>query len=311
MSVNEEEDIVVCLNCILVNEDIRPAMLVQHANYGEYTHNDPKTKSILERIKEYFPDLVVSTDYAINQGAIISKTTNYNGNRNISVTEMGRILGYPCFQDYVNIDEDEISYAISIIVKNTNGGEITLLANACKDLAKIEYFNILASKAQIAFGKEEYKKFLNGFQVQSVYVASKTIVPIKIIINKLLDNEELDENEKDIAINDATNFGFGDDLFDYFINKFQYDNPIHKGILISLLLNLKYFILKPFNPNEKELRQYSKIVEEWGEELLYVLKKTEIKSREKLKIEGGKRTKKIKRRSKLLSNRKKSSSKNK
>jgi len=44
MSINEKKDlnIDIILNCILVNEGVRPAMLVQPADYNEATHNDPK-----------------------------------------------------------------------------------------------------------------------------------------------------------------------------------------------------------------------------------------------------------------------------
>ena len=58
MSGNEKKDldIDIILNCILVNENVRPAMLVQPADYKEATHNDPKTKSIIEGIEKYFPE---------------------------------------------------------------------------------------------------------------------------------------------------------------------------------------------------------------------------------------------------------------
>ena len=42
------------LNVILVNENVRPAMLVQPADYDERTHNDPKTKSIIETITPFY-----------------------------------------------------------------------------------------------------------------------------------------------------------------------------------------------------------------------------------------------------------------
>ena len=44
----------------------------------------PKTKSIIEKIKEKFPNLLFSEDYEIYQGVIISKN-NYNGKKDISL----------------------------------------------------------------------------------------------------------------------------------------------------------------------------------------------------------------------------------
>ena len=61
------------LNCILVQKGIRPAMLVQPADYKEATGNDMKTRTILRGIKKYYPELVQSEKYQIHQGIIISK----------------------------------------------------------------------------------------------------------------------------------------------------------------------------------------------------------------------------------------------
>ena len=93
----------------------------------------------------------------------------------------------------------------------------------------------------------------------------------------------------------------------YFLDNFQYNNPIHIGILLELLLKDKHNTLSPFFPLQnypKQSKEVDEIIEAWEKGLLHILDKTEIKYREKLKKEGGKRTKKIKRRSNLLSNRK-------
>jgi hypothetical protein len=98
MSIRKIIDIDVILNCILVNETVRPAMLVQPQDYGEATGKDPKTKSILEVIKRHFPQLLHSKNYKTYQGIIISKT-DYNGEQ-ISLERMGKILGYPCYKNF-------------------------------------------------------------------------------------------------------------------------------------------------------------------------------------------------------------------
>ena len=308
MSGNEKKDldIDIILNCILVNENVRPAMLVQPADYKEATHNDPKTKSIIEGIEKYFPDLVLSMDYEKYQGVIISKT-DYNGKKDISLKEMGKILGYPCYRDFDNIDDDKITYSISSYVKDNNNNRIQIFANRCKDETNIQEFNILANKAKIAFSKRDYKEILNGFEVNEIYVESLQIVPTQIIINKLLKNEKLEQNEIDKVQNILFNFGFSMELQFYFLDNFQYNNPIHKGILLELLLKDKHNTLSPFFPLQnypKQSKEVDEIIEAWEKGLLHILDKTEIKYREKLKKEGGKRTKKIKRRSNLLSNRK-------
>jgi hypothetical protein len=174
MSDYEEKTlpITIILNCILVNENVRPAMLVQPADYKERTHSDLRTKSIIEGIKKYFPNFILTTDYENYQGVIVSKIDyHYNGNKNIGAKEMGKILGYPCYEDFTTIDKNSISYAIEIYVKVNQVNQVNqiqILANKCKDITKLPEFNSLANKAKHAFAKKEYSELLNGFEVKYV-----------------------------------------------------------------------------------------------------------------------------------------------
>jgi len=194
MSIYEEKTlpITIILNCILVNENVRPAMLVQPADYKELIHSDPKTKAIIEGIKKYFPNFILTSDYEKYQGVIISKI-DYNGNKNIGTKEMGKILGYPCYEDFTIIEDDKISYVIEIYVKTTQYNQIQILANKCKDITKLEEFNSLANKAKHAFAKKEYSELLNRFEVKDVYVEISQNIPTQTIINKLLTNEKLEQ----------------------------------------------------------------------------------------------------------------------
>jgi hypothetical protein len=280
MSDYEEKTlpITIILNCILVNENVRPAMLVQPADYKELIHSDPRTKSIIEGIKKYFPNFILTSDYENYQGVIISKI-DYNGNKNISLEEMGKILGYPCYEDFTTIDNNTISYAIEIYVKNNQNNQIQILANKCKDTTKLEEFNSLANKAKNAFAKKDYSELLNGFEVKEVYVEISQNIPTQIIINKLLNNEKLEQAELDKVQNILYNFGFSNEIQFYFMIYFQYNNPIHKGILLELLLKEKYDILVPFYPLQNYPTQSKKvceIIEQWEKGLLIILEKTAI-----------------------------------
>jgi hypothetical protein len=280
MYVNEKKDLPICiiLNCILVNENVRPAMLVQPADYKEVTHKCPKTKAIIEGIIKYFPNLILSTDYEKYQGVIISKI-DYNGKKNISSKEMGKLLGYPCYEDFTTIDADKINYTIDIYVKTTQYNQIQILANKCKDETKLEEFNTLANKAEKAFAKKEYKEILNGLEVKEVYVESLPNIPTQTIINKLLQNINLDQTELDKIQNILFNFGFSMELEFYFMIYFQYNNPIHKGILLELLLKEKHNILSPFYPLQnypEQSKKVNEIIEDWEKGLLDILKKTAI-----------------------------------
>jgi hypothetical protein len=280
MYVNEKKKLPICiiLNCILVNENVRPAMLVQPADYKETTHKDPITNAIIEGIIKYFPNLILTTDYENYQGVIISKI-DYNGKKNISSKEMGKILGYPCYEDFTTIDADKINYTIDIYVKTTPYNKIQIVANKCKDETKLEEFNTLANKAEKAFAKKEYKEILNGVEVKEVYVESLPNIPTQTIINKLLSNKNLEQRELEKVQNILFNFGFSMELEFYFMIYFQYNNPIHKGILLELLLKEKYNILSPFYPLQnypEQSKKVNEIIEDWEKGLLDILRKTAI-----------------------------------
>jgi hypothetical protein len=266
------------LNSILVNENVRPSMLVQPADYNEATGKDPRTKSIIEAIKTQFPELQFSEDYKTNQGVIISKK-NYNGRKDISLERMGEILGYPCYQDFNNIDPETVSYSINIYVKQKNSKITQLFANICKDDTNIEKFKSFANKAKIALDKEDYKDILDGFEIDTVDVEIKKIVPTQLIIRHLIENKTLEQDEIDKIQNILFNFGFSMELQFYFLDNFQYANPIHKGILLDLLVKEKNDTLSPFYPLHNYTAQQNEIDEitkAWEKDTLYILEKTKL-----------------------------------
>jgi len=159
MSTIDKINLVSLLNAILVNENIRPAMLVQPADNDESTGEDPKTKSILNAIKTEFPELLQSGNYKAYQGIIISKV-DYNGKTDISLEDMGQILGYPCYTDFNTINPDDTSFSITVYAYIKNGEKIPLLANICKDETKKDIFKQFAVKACEVFAMEKYKKKL-------------------------------------------------------------------------------------------------------------------------------------------------------
>jgi hypothetical protein len=222
----------------------------------------------------------LTTDYENYQGVIVSKIDyHYNGNKNIGAKEMGKILGYPCYEDFTTIDINSISYAIEIYVEINQNSKIQILANKCKDTTKVAEFNSLASNAKNAFAKKEYSELLNGFEVKEVYVEISQNIPTQTIINKLLSNETLEQAELDKVQNMLYNFGFSNELQFYFMIYFQYNNPIHKGILLELLLKEKHDILSPFYPLQNypiQSKKVNELIEQWEKGLLIILEKTAI-----------------------------------
>jgi len=280
MSLIEEIRIENLLNCILVNENVRPAMLLQPVNYHETSGKDPVTKSILHAIKKQFPELLFTEDYETYQGIIISKT-EYHG-QDISLERMGQILGYPCYQDFEHIDPAKNSYSMRVVAKEKNGMPIELFANVCKDTKKIKVFKQFARKAQSVLNREEYKKMLNGIEIVKVDVDVDVTIPVQALIDKLIKNKRLNKNEIDRIDNILYNFGFSEEKQLYFSQNFQYTNPLHRGILLDLLIKEKNDILSPFFPLYKYPEQQKKvdeIIAALEKDIVDVLEKTKLPSR--------------------------------
>ena len=271
------------LNAILVNEGVRSAMLIQPADYNEGTGTDTKTLSIVKKIKKLFPKLLASNNYKIYQGTIISKKS-YD-DKVISLKNMGEILEYPCFNDFETLNRDEPSFALELIVSYNDilykDKEISLFTNICKDKKTIEKFNLLSTNAFRALTNEKNKGFLNEIKINKinkVYVNIENIIPTQFIINKLMTKKKISDEEIKVITNVFYNMGFSDKLLEYEI---QYNNPIHKGILLDLLLKEKYDVLSPFYPIQKypeQKKEVDKITIELENALIDILDKTKTKT---------------------------------
>jgi len=256
------------LSLILVNENIRPAFLFQSNSINEL--------SILVEIKKQFTELTHSNDYTTYQGTIISRK-NYNGQQNITTEEMGKILGYPCYKGFDSLDRSKTYYTIDIVATSTTGKKYYILTNVCPNKSNLFKFTKIAEKARWAFAKEKYKPLIGNDEIKTVDVVVTEEIPTQYIINKLIQNKNLTKEEKDKVINILFNFGFSMILEIYFIDKFQYDNPVHRGILLSLLLREINDNLTPFFPLQNYPEQDVKVEEitqKFEEELIKVLKKT-------------------------------------
>lgn len=267
------------LNAILVNEGVRPAMLVQPQDYKERTGTDPITLSIVNKIKRLFPYLVSSDKYETYQGTIISKKS-YDG-KAISLGNMGKILGYPCYNDYETLNREEPLYDLQLVVSyNDTEIPLSLFNNVCKNKEAADTFTSLSTKAYRALTNEKYKGVLDGLRIHKinrVYVATEDIIPTQHLIKKMMTKKKLSEEEINALINVLYNMDFSN-LLEY---EFQYTNPIHKGILLGLLLHGKYDILSPFYPIQrypKQQEEVGKITIQLENALLDVLEKTKTKT---------------------------------
>jgi len=120
---------------------------------------------------------------------------------------MGEILGYPCYRDFENIDDDKVNYIVSVNVK-VEENIIQLFVNICKDETNIEKFNEYVEKIKSVLNKEEYKNLLNGLEIKEVNMEIKKTIPAQQIINDLIENKTLEQDEIDEIQNILLNYGF-------------------------------------------------------------------------------------------------------
>ena len=271
------------INCILVKEGVRPAMLLQPVNYGETSGNDPKTKHIMEQIKSQYPELCQSENYDTFQGVLISKTC-YDGEKDITLNKMGEILGYPCYENFSEINRDETSYFISVEVlyyalpppkldltqyfpstdtdihskiekiytcvdEYLNVRKSTcLFVNVCQNTNKMPEFEKLKTDALKVLSAPKYIELFKSINIDidEIKIVVEPNVPTVSLIQKLINNEQLSVLEKDEMQNDIWNI-FTDDADEIFSN-IQFNNPVHVGMMIHLLSGFLFDMVSPFYP---------------------------------------------------------------
>ena len=165
--IGEEE----LVNCVLVQEGVRNAFLLQYIDYGENSSNDPESRTKLAGINEYFPELKHSRSV---EGMILSKN-KYTWKMSHNAADMGRILGFPCRYDfdYIVRHPEESSVTIEIIVHLKPGGDkskVQIMVYRCRDISHFPKAVKFAKEAEEVLKKDR----LVGPMIKSVE-AKKTI----------------------------------------------------------------------------------------------------------------------------------------
>ena len=173
------------------------------------------------------------------------------------------LRGYPCASEYEHIraNPDEPSVSIDINVTTTDGLVLQLFANACKDLRTFDRFERLAAKAETVLKADPRLARI----VASVTAETEVLIPTSYIIQKLVRNESLDEDEERCMRNAIWNLGFEDDdaMAHY---DFDLGNPVHRGILITLMTYADNDPIEPFYPlqNHAEYPRFTYMMQRWS-----------------------------------------------
>ena len=223
------------LNCIIVKHDGREAMLFEPANYKEVDESSHITKEILKNIKKKFPTLIQTPDK--NSGRIFISKNKLSPDHYDTDEKVGNLLGFPCAKDFVTIDKDKKSYSYHIIVILKDGSGINIITDVCQHKSYEKHERLLKSVID-ALKKDEI-----WLTIQDVIIEEEEHIPIMELIPAIMKGN-LTEKEESTLRNEIWNI-FSETLSNY---NFQYKNPIHKGILTTLLLYCKNNPMEPFYP---------------------------------------------------------------
>ena len=268
------------INCYLIQNNVRDGYLIQAVNYidGKSVTINNYQKFVddekLKLIAEYFPHLNISI---LPGGQEILITKNIYNISDIKTSyQIGKILGFPCPRDNlknVGTYNSSYSFSINVYIKNK---VIQLIAFVC--LNKDKYL----PKAELL--KNNIKQILKQSEFKSIIKDVKLIIThnfsIDDLIKKLLNNKSKFSDEEKSQINEYIyNIGLRNIKLYKYLN---YNNLIHRGILIALLSINKNNILSPFFPLQNYPEQYKEVLNIenlWNKHLIKILTDSKAKTR--------------------------------
>jgi hypothetical protein len=230
------------LNLYLVDNDCRKAYLFQPYNYDENTIIIKK-----RLIEKRFPNLIHTN---CQQGTIFSKV-NLDLDKINDNTYLADILSFCCPITYHDIS---VKYSYHIIVKFKNDIDSIIITYICDNGTCDIHAEQLCNKIK--------NTLMPLGNIIDVIFNKNTHYSEEYYIDKLSKaNEEINKDDIDEINNYLYNMGFSEKLQDYIEYEVEFNNPIHRGILIGLLTQSKHDILKPFCPLDEHPKE-EKIVNE-------------------------------------------------
>jgi hypothetical protein len=259
MSISEQLDALGLkdlLICILVQKDIQPVILI---------HQDQESAAKTKAIKTYYPDLIQSE---LEMGVLLSKQ-RYG--KETTLEEFFSLLG-PC-KDMGR--HDIITYSMTIVAIGLKQ-EVELFTQVCKDK------DVQIQMKQLA--KQAEKEFHTYRELRTIRVEVRIHVniPILSLIETLLTGNPLNKDEKKEIYNIIWNMSQSNsEMVEYFKREIQYDNPVHQGILLDILLRNHNDTLSPFYPIQyhKEHVEVKNILDQEMANLIAILHRTRKKHR--------------------------------
>lgn len=230
------------INSYLITKDVRKAFLLQPIDYGESTKNSTTTKSILKRIKKLFPTLKYTP---MRQGILISKehisAEEYDNDKGLA-----EILSFPC----VIQSDKKFKYKYSIIFEIFNK-KYYLISYGC--------YEKMYEKSETLLNK--IKEALSELGITNVYLEEVRHVSEEELLYSLENNKPLKKEEMDELLNYFFNLSFPSEFNETFKQIYQDNNPVHRGMIITLVNYFNNDVLDPFYPLDPDSEVYKNLLE--------------------------------------------------
>lgn len=246
------------LNCILVSENKRNAYLLQPIDYNEFSNSDPITKNKIRKIREFFPDLILSDS---RQGVMISRK-KWNSKLDNSYSAIAKFLDFPC--SIPSEDENRIVYNVNV---ETDYETISLYTFASTSLRFVDMTNEKIALYTECFNTDYRTKYL----VRRVFLDINQVITAKDCINLILKDKITDYVKSEVT-NYIENMGFED--YHEITDLIDWTNKIHIGIVVGLLSYSQNDILSPFYPLQNYPLQFEEnilITRKWKSDLIDIL----------------------------------------
>lgn len=153
-------------NCILVNEDIRPAYYSD--NYipiDNFIYLFPNLHVNYIDLFKYGKNQIVITKHKLSNTMIKSLTYN----KTTHDTSIGKLLGYPCYKDFKHRPHTKNHYGIHLMVKYKHKNkikDIQVFGNICSSKEHMLLFETYAKKSNDIIHK--YIDLLNKLEIKII-----------------------------------------------------------------------------------------------------------------------------------------------
>ena len=244
-------------------------MLIEPANYNEKNESSEKTKKLLKNIKKEFPTLIQTPDKESGRifiSLIELSQTDFNTDEKV-----GNLLGFPCAKEFNIIDRSKRTYSYNILVIFKDTSVINLITDLCQNKSFEEHKPLLKSIKDALKHDDRIWDL-----IKDIIIKEDEIIPVNDLIPRIMKGHLTDEEGWALK-NVLYNLGF-ESLMDY---NFQYTNPIHKGILLSLIIYSENNVLTPFYPLQltDHLDEINLIRSKWEDNLIKMLDTSRVKNK--------------------------------